>query len=46
MEIFLIGVEISFFIDEPNRWAKAKMYGSRFFQYGYADDAVQIADWT
>ncbi len=39
------GGKFHFSIDEPNRWAKAKdIWISGFFRYGYADDAVQIAD--
>ena len=39
------GGKFHFTIDEPNRWAKAKdVWISGFFRYGYADDAVQIAD--
>jgi len=39
------GGKFHFSIDEPNRWAAAKdIWISGFFRYGYADDAVQIAD--
>src|SRR6478752_326642 len=39
------GGKFKFSIDEPNRWAQAKdIWISGFFRYGYADDAVQIAD--
>ncbi len=39
------GGKFLFSIDEPNRWDKAKdIWISGFFRYGYADDAVQIAD--
>jgi len=39
------GGKFQFSIDEPNRWAQAKdIWISGFFRYGYADDAVQIAD--
>lgn len=39
------GGKFQFSIDEPNRWANAKdIWISGFFRYGYADDAVQIAD--
>jgi hypothetical protein len=39
------GGKFQFSIDEPNRWAAAKdIWISGFFRYGYADDAVQIAD--
>jgi len=39
------GGKFQFSIDEPDRWAAAKdIWISGFFRYGYADDAVQIAD--
>ena len=39
------GGKFIFSIDEPNRWAQAKdLWISGFFRYGYADDAVQVAD--
>ncbi|HEY6503593.1 MAG TPA: right-handed parallel beta-helix repeat-containing protein [Chitinophagaceae bacterium] len=39
------GGKFHFAIDEPNRWTAAKdIWISGFFRYGYADDAVQIAD--
>ena len=39
------GGKFQFSIDEPDRWAAAKdIWISGFFCYGYADDAVQIAD--
>ena len=39
------GGKFHFSIDQPDRWTKAKdIWISGFFHYGYADDAVQIAD--
>ena len=39
------GGKFHFSTDQPNRWAAAKdIWISGFFRYGYADDAVQIAD--
>ena len=39
------GGKFQFSTNEPNRWAQAKdIWISGFFHYGYADDAVQIAD--
>ncbi|HTE25700.1 right-handed parallel beta-helix repeat-containing protein [Flavitalea sp.] len=39
------GGKFQFSTDQPNRWTKAKdIWISGFFRYGYADDAVQIAD--
>ncbi|MES2777353.1 MAG: right-handed parallel beta-helix repeat-containing protein [Bacteroidota bacterium] len=39
------GGKFHFASDAPNRWTKAKdIWISGFFRYGYADDAVQIAD--
>jgi len=39
------GGKFQFSTDEPNRWENAKdIWISGFFKYGYADDAVQIAD--
>src|SRR5678809_504102 len=39
------GGKFYFSTDQPNRWAQAKdIWISGFFRYGYADDAVQIAD--
>ena len=39
------GGKFLFSIDEPNRWSKAKdIWISGFFKYGYAADAVEIAD--
>jgi len=39
------GGKFQFSIDEPDRWSAAKdIWISGFFRYGYADDAVQIAD--
>jgi hypothetical protein len=39
------GGKFQFSIEEPDRWAKAKdIWISGFFRWGYADDAVQIAE--
>ncbi|WP_140939262.1 right-handed parallel beta-helix repeat-containing protein [Sphingobacterium lumbrici] len=39
------GGKFHFMNDAPNRWSQAKdAWISGFFHYGYADDAVQIAD--
>jgi hypothetical protein len=39
------GGKFLFATDQPSRWGKAKdIWISGFFKYGYADDAVQIAD--
>jgi len=39
------GGKFEFSVDEPNHWVQAKdIWISGFFRYGYADDAVQIAD--
>lgn len=39
------GGKFNFSTDQPNRWKMAKdIWISGFFHYGYADDAVQIAE--
>ncbi|HMK16822.1 MAG TPA: right-handed parallel beta-helix repeat-containing protein [Chitinophagaceae bacterium] len=39
------GGKFHFSTDQPDRWTQAKdIWISGFFRYGYADDAVQIAD--
>ena len=39
------GGKFHFSTDQPNRWTAAKdIWISGFFRFGYADDAVQIAD--
>ncbi|MES2330667.1 MAG: right-handed parallel beta-helix repeat-containing protein [Bacteroidota bacterium] len=39
------GGKFLFSTDQPNRWEKAKdIWISGFFRYGYADDAVEIAN--
>ena len=39
------GGKFQLLTDEPNRWTKARdIWISGFSHYGYADDAVQVAD--
>jgi hypothetical protein len=39
------GGKFTYNVDQPNRWKEAKeIWISGFFRYGYADDAVKVAD--